>query len=118
MSLFKCTALIVAFSLPCLAFGGSESVNITSPTDGAKIQVSGTQLVYDAAPGPNGDYAVVTVDGTEAAVLSELKGKYMLDKLSLGDHTVCVKVVDKGRAPTGAEKCIRVTAANPGLWTY
>jgi len=118
MSLLKCAALIVALGLPSLAFAGGESVNITSPSDGAKVQVSGTQVVYEAAPGPNGDHAVVTVDGTEAAVLSELAGKYTLNKLSLGDHTVCIKVVDKGRAPTGAEKCIKVTAANPGLYTY
>jgi hypothetical protein len=118
MSLFKSTALILALGLPGLAFGGSESVTITSPSDGASVQVSGTQLVYDAAPGPNGDHAVVTIDGTEAAVLSELKGKYTVNKLSIGDHTICVKVVDQGRAPTGAEKCIKVTAANPGLYTY
>ena len=118
MSLYKRTALIVAFGLPSLAFAGGESVKITSPSDGAKVQVSGIQLVYEAAPGPNSDHAVVTVDGTEAAALSELKGSYTLHKLSLGDHTVCVKVIDKERAPTGAEKCIRVTAANPELYTY
>ena len=54
----------------------------------------------------------------EAAVLSALKGSYTLNKLSLGDHTVCIKVVDKERAPTGAEKCIKVTAAHPGMHTY
>jgi hypothetical protein len=118
MSLLRSATLIVVLGVPSLAFAGSESVNITSPSDGAKVQPSGTQLVYEAAPGPNGDHAVVTVDGTEAAVLSELKGKYTLTKLSLGDHTVCVKVVDKGRTATGAEKCIKVTAANPGLYTY
>ena len=118
MSLFKCTALVVVLGLPGLALAGSESVNITSPSDGAKVQVSGTQLVYDVAPGPNGEHAVVIVDGTEAAVLSELKGKYTLNKLLLGDHTVCVRMIDKERAPTGAEKCIKVTAANPGLSTY
>jgi hypothetical protein len=118
MSLYKSTALIVALGLPGFAFGGSESVHITSPSDGASVQVSGTQLAYDVAPGPDGDHAVVTIDGTEAALLSELKGKYTLSKLSLGDHTVCVKLVGKERAPTGAEKCIKVTAANPTLYTY
>ena len=118
MNLLGSAALMVALGLPSLAFAGGESVNITSPSDGAKVQVSGTQVVYDAALGPNGDHAVVTVDGTEAAVLSALKGSYTLNKLSLGDHTVCIKVVDKERVPTGSEKCIKVTAAHPGMHTY
>jgi hypothetical protein len=118
MKLLRFSALIVALGLPSLAFADTEPVKITSPSDGAKIQASGTQVVYDAAAGPNGHHAVVTVDGTQAAELNELKGSYTLAKLSLGDHTVCVKVVDKERAPTGAEKCVKVTAANPGMATY
>jgi hypothetical protein len=118
MSLPRSSALIVALALSGLAWAGAESVNISSPSDGANVQANGTQVVYNAAPGPNGAYAIVMIDGSQAAVLNELNGNYTLDKLSLGDHTVCVRVVDKDRTPTGAEKCIKVTAANPGLWTY
>jgi len=60
--------------LPSLAFAGGEFREYHLAVDGAKVQVSGTQVVYDAALGPNGDHAVVTVDGTEAAVLNALEG--------------------------------------------
>ncbi len=117
MNPLKSQLLIVVLGFSTLAHAGGESVKITSPSDGSKVETSGTRVAYEAA-GQAGDHVVVTVDGTQAAVLSELKGHYTLSKLSLGDHTVCIKGVDKGQVPTGNESCIRVTAANPGLATY
>jgi hypothetical protein len=118
MTLLKSAAVIVALGASSLALAGSEPVNITSPADGAKVQSSGTQVAYEAAAAPNAHHAVVTLDGAQAAELKDMKGVYTLTKLSLGEHTVCVRVVDSQQALTEAEKCIRVTAANPELWTY
>jgi hypothetical protein len=118
MKIIKSALLIFALGLPGLALADGESVKITSPADGASIAPSGAKLVYEAVPGPSGDHLQLVIDGEQAALLSRLKGSFALDKLSLGDHTVCVKVVDKGQAPTGTEKCIKVTAANPGLSAY
>lgn len=110
MNVLKSAAIVVALGLPCLAFADG-SVTISSPADGAKVALTGTKLVYDVQPGAMGDHVHVYVDGEQAALLRQLKGSYTLDKLSAGDHTVCIKVVDKGHTPTGTEKCVKVTAA-------
>jgi len=39
-------------------------------------------------------------------------------QLSLGDRTVCIKIVDKRQTPTGTHRYIKVTAANPSMRTY
>jgi len=119
MNLLKSsTTFLLALGWTGLVFAAGESVKISSPKDGANVDVSGALVAYEAAPGGNADHAVLTIDGKQTAVLDNLKGKVTLGKLSLGDHTLCVKVVDKGQAETGAEKCVKVTAANPGMWTY
>jgi len=83
-----------------LLFAGGESVNITSPSDGAKVQVMETQVVYDAALGPNGDHAVVTVErhGGRGAERTG-RASYTLTSSRRRSH-LCIKVVDKeGRRP-------------------
>lgn len=118
MNVLKSAAIVVALGLPGLTFADTGSVTISSPSEGAKVGLTGTKLVYDVVPGPMGDHVHVYVDGEQAALLRQLKGSYTLDKMSAGEHTVCIKVVDKGHTPTGTEKCVKVTAAGGSMSSY
>ncbi len=107
----KFLLVVAAFALQApLAFAADGSVTISSPADGAKLSRSATtNVTYDVTPGPKGDHVHLYVDNGEASVLHQLKGSHTLDKLAPGPHDICIKVVSKAHAPTGVEKCIKVT---------
>lgn len=97
----------LAFSAASLAQG---SVVITSPAEGATLDaLAENHLVYEVDPGPRGDHVHVYVDGKEVALLRKLKGSTLLETLSPGVRTMCLKVVNKGHVPIGIEKCVKVT---------
>jgi hypothetical protein len=92
----------------CMAAEGS--VTITSPQDGAKLDVMNqNKIVYDVVPGPKGDHVHVYVDDKEVGILRQLKGSYTLESLSAGKHTLCIKVVNKAHAPIGLQRCVNVS---------
>jgi hypothetical protein len=93
-----------------LVLAADGSVTISSPADGAKLSRSATTTVtYDVTPGPKGDHVHLYVDNGEAAVLRQLKGSHEVGKLAPGSHEICVKEVTKAHAPTGVQKCIKVS---------
>jgi hypothetical protein len=87
------------------------SITILSPKDGAELDAGESYpLEYVVVPGPGGDHFHVWVDGERGPGVHTLQGKYDLPKLSPGEHTITLKVVDKGHVPTGPEKTIKVRA--------
>ena len=101
-------AMLVISSFP--AFAEEGSVNIIFPKDGATLNGQNeNKLSYEVVPGPNGDHVHVYVDNNED-VVRILKGDYTLPKLSPGEHTIAIKVVNKNHTPIGVEKSIKVTA--------
>ncbi|OGA97366.1 MAG: hypothetical protein A3E79_11505 [Burkholderiales bacterium RIFCSPHIGHO2_12_FULL_61_11] len=93
-----------------ISFAQDASAKITSPADGARLDaMAQNKVVYEVVPGPKGDHSHLYVDNKEAAILKELKGSHTLEKLSPGQHDICVKVVNKGHTPIGVEKCVKVT---------
>jgi hypothetical protein len=88
------------------------TVNISSPVDGAKLPGSSAKIVFDVTAAPKAEHVHVYVDGDEVGRLHELKGSYSVDKLAVGKHWLCIRVVDKGHTPIGAEKCVGVTVGN------
>lgn len=99
-------ALAIAFPLPATAAG----VTITAPADGAMLSTKAKhEIVYEVDPGPNGDHVHLYVDDKEVAVLRKLKGTHMLESLMAGQHSVCIKVVNRAHTPIGVESCVRVT---------
>jgi hypothetical protein len=67
------------------------------------------RLAYEVNPGPRGDHAHLYVDNKEVAILRERKGSYLLETLSSGNRSLCVKVVNKAHVPIGIGQCIQVT---------
>ncbi|OOG55974.1 hypothetical protein [Polaromonas sp. C04] len=99
-----------SFFLTPVAGAVEGSVTITSPKDGAKLDVMNqTQLVYDVVPGPRGDHVHVYVDDKEVGILRQLKGSYTLESLAAGQHAICIKVVNKAHTPIGLQRCVNVS---------
>ena len=110
MNLFKSLLLICALGISGAVLAEDASVMISSPANGAKVGTSGIKVAYDVMTGPKGDHVHFYVDDKEVKVLRQLKGTYTVDSLTAGEHTLCIKIVDKGHTPIGVEKCIKVTA--------
>jgi hypothetical protein len=104
--------IVGGFGLTGPAYSDEGSVTISSPADGSKLTGSSAKIVFDVAPGSKGEHVHVYVDGEEVGRLHQLKGSYTVDKLSVGKHWLCIRVVDKGHTPVGLEKCVSVIAGN------
>lgn len=86
------------------------SVKISSPADGATLDaMDQNKVVYEVVAGPRGDHTHLYVDGKEVAVLRQLKGSYAMETPAPGKHVICIKVVNKGHTPIGAEQCVKVS---------
>ena len=112
MKKFNSLALVLAASIYApIALAADASVTISSPADGAKISsAASVPVTYEVMPGPKGDHTHIYVDGNQKAVLMKLKDTHTLDALTKGKHDICIKIVNKGHAPIGVEKCVAVTA--------
>lgn len=87
------------------------NVKISSPTDGSKIKAGAPlDIAYEIIPNAGGDHSHIYVNGKEAGILRKLKSTFTLDPLPAGNHSLCIKVVNKGHASIGQETCIKVTA--------
>ena len=87
----------------------AASITIVSPKDGAVLDAGESYgLEYVVVPGPGGDHFHVWVDGERGPGVHTTKGTYSLPKLAAGEHTITIKVVDKGHVPTGPEQTIKV----------
>ena len=113
--------LIVAVLFSGVGMAEEGSVKILSPAEGAILNAKVDNVVsYEIVPGPKGDHAHLYLDGKEVAILRKLKGSYTFayqagdqesynqDTLTPGEHTICVKVVNKNHTPIGIEKCVKV----------
>jgi hypothetical protein len=102
-------ALGLALATPATGFAQGD-VLITSPADGAILDsMDEIRLAYQVNPGPRGDHAHLYVDDKEVAILRESRGSYLLETLSSGNRSLCVKVVNKAHVPIGIGQCIQVT---------
>ena len=102
-------ALGFFLAVPATSFGQGKAL-IISPTDGATLDpLDEIRLSYEVNPGPRGDHAHLYIDGKEVAILRKRKGDYLLETLSSGKRSLCVKVVNKAHVPIGIGQCIQVT---------
>jgi hypothetical protein len=103
------TTLGLFLAIPSTSFGQGKAL-IISPVDGATLDaLDEIRLAYEVEPGPRGDHAHLYVDDKEVAILRKLKGSYLLETLSSGKRSLCVKVVNKAHVPIGIGQCIQVT---------
>lgn len=98
----------------CFAMWASQAMadpdlKILSPVDGAVIK-SGQSIdvVYDINPHRGGDHSHIYIDQKEVGILRKKKATFPLNVLPSGEHSLCLKVVNRAHAPIGQETCIKV----------
>lgn len=103
--------LIPALALSAFAAGasGKASIRILKPADQAQLDADESYpLDYQVTLGPGDDHFHVWVDNDRSPGIHDLKGTYMLPKMTPGTHVITLKLVDKGHVPTGPQKSIQV----------
>jgi hypothetical protein len=88
---------------------GGASIQILKPADQAQLDAGEPYpLDYQIVLGPGDDHFHVWVDAERSPGIHDLKGTYMLPKMTPGVHVITLKLVDKGHVPTGPQKSIQV----------
>ena len=82
---------------------------ISRPAAGETLDVfDRIEVAYRIVPGARGDHSHIYIDDAEVGILRALEGTYPLASLEPGEHTICVKVVNKAHVPIGVEHCVGV----------
>jgi len=111
LSLFVLALTASVFAAGALATGkpSGASIQILKPADQAQLDAGESYpLDYLITLGPGDDHFHVWVDAERSPGIHDLKGTYMLPKMTPGVHVITLKLVDKGHVPTGPEKSIQV----------
>ena len=86
------------------------NVKFITPADGDVFNAGESVVVkYAIKPNPGGDHSHIYVNNKETGVLRRRKGKTTIDPLPAGEHSLCLKVVNKGHASIGQGTCIKVS---------
>ena len=87
----------------------TASLKILKPADQAQLDAGESYpLDYEVTLGKGDDHFHVWVDADRSPGIHDLKGTYMLPKMTPGVHTITLKLVDKGHVPTGPQNSIQV----------
>ncbi len=108
---YACHGIVLGAGI-CGAHGAMADPNlkILSPVDGAVFQEGEPVPVqYEIKPNPGGDHSHIYINHKEAGILRRKKATFTLDPLPAGEHSICLKVVNKAHAPIGQETCIKVS---------
>ena len=86
------------------------NLKILTPSDGAVLKEGESIPVkYEIKPNRGGDHSHIYIDNKEVGILRRKKATFTLSPLPAGEHSICLKVVNKAHAPIGQETCIKVT---------
>lgn len=111
--MLKLKSFAVLLAVYCYApvgFAETASVSISSPLDGVKLDPKvRCRVYYEIVPGPKGDHAHLYLDNKQVAELLRIKDSYTLNSLSLGQHEICIKIVNKRHTPIGVQQCNKVS---------
>jgi hypothetical protein len=89
------------------------SIQILKPADHADLDSDEAYpLDYQVALGSGDDHFHVWVDADRSPGIHDLKGTYMLPKMTPGKHVITLKLVDKGHVPTGPQRSITVNVVS------
>jgi hypothetical protein len=114
-SLFLLAVAVSAFAATPSAPApkGAASIQILKPADHADLDSDEAYpLDYQVVLGSGDDHFHVWVDADRSPGIHDLKGTYMLPKMSPGQHVITLKLVDKGHNPTGPQRSITVNVVS------
>jgi len=102
--------LVAALAASVSAAGpGGASLQILKPADQAQLDAGESYpLDYQVTLGPGDDHFHVWVDAERSPGIHDLKGTYMLPKMTPGVHVITLKLVDAKHVPTGPQTSIQV----------
>ena len=101
--------LALATGLLAAEAPGAADIQILKPADHAQLSAGQPYpLDYQITLGPGDDHFHVWVDAERSPGIHDLKGTYMLPKMTPGPHVITLKLVDKNHVPTGPQKSIQV----------
>lgn len=99
--------LAMLLTLTCPALAADGSVIISSPKDGDILSPNKKiKVKYKAIHGEKGHHLHLYVDDQPEIMVKKLKGSYRLDSLPPGKHGICIRLMDKDHAETGAQDCV------------
>ncbi len=106
---YTCSIIFVGAGIGASPVAADPNLKILSPTDGAIVQAGESLPVqYAIKPNPGGDHSHIYIDHKEAGILRRKKATFILNPLPAGEHTICMKVVNKAHTPIGQKTCIKV----------
>ncbi len=105
-----CHIIAISVAMSVSYASADPNVKILSPADGAIFKEGESIPVkYKIKPNPGGDHSHIYINHKEAGILRRKKATFTLNPLPSGEHSICLKVVNKAHAPIGQETCIKVT---------
>ncbi len=105
--------LVIAASAFAADSSHGASIQILKPTDHADLDSDESYpLDYQVTLGPGDDHFHVWVDAERSPGIHDLKGTYVLPKLTPGQHVITLKLVNKDHVPTGPQKSITVNVVS------
>ena len=111
-SLLLLAVAVSAFAATPSAPKGA-SIQILKPSDHADLDSDEAYpLDYQVVLGSGDDHFHVWVDADRSPGIHDLKGTYVLPKMTPGQHVITLKLVDKGHNPTGPQKSITVNVVS------
>jgi hypothetical protein len=117
--MYKLIGLFVVFvsiaaSSAMAAEATEATIRIISPVDGEKIKITGGlalnyRIDLSGSKFGNRDRAYVYVDDQKRGKLRQMSGRYIMDRLSLGPHEICIRVFGE-TAEQVDQQCVKVVA--------
>jgi hypothetical protein len=105
--------VLAAGAFAAAASPKAGSIQILKPADQSNLDSDESYpLDYQVALGSGDDHFHVWVDADRSPGIHDLKGTYMLPKMTPGKHVITLKLVDKGHVPTGPQKSITVNVVS------
>ncbi len=102
--------LVISLAIWVSQAKADPNLKILSPADGSIVKEGESiEVVYDIKPNPGGDHSHIYLNRKETGILRRKKATFTLNPLPAGEHSICLKVVNKAHTPIGQETCISVT---------
>jgi hypothetical protein len=94
-----------------------STVEIIAPMADASIFIDRPyEVKYKATLAGKGDRIELFLDDQKQVRLRQLEGSYVMEKLPIGLHEICIKVMDKKNQPTGDQDCVEYMGTVPKGW--
>ena len=95
-----------------------SKIEIRKPSDGDVIRINKLgSLDYTFTLAGDDDHAYVYIDGVRTQKLRQPIGSYPFERMSLGEHEICLQTFDKHNTSPGAQRCIKIKISTPSNCT-